>query len=168
VAPRESLTNTAEVESYSTAEGGSDFADPGELTDSSTVTITEPAVDKSLVDTSHDDAANTDGSGDVAVGEVVTYSVTLEIPEGELANARIQDSLPAGMAFVGLDSVTVSPGLTSDLGDLQNDVRAFYDAAARTMMLGLEGQAGGGFGHVLLSRDCSIRDRDSPTALRSP
>ncbi len=148
VDPREVLTNVAEVESYAASEGGFDHADPGELTDDATVQVAAPALDKIIVDTSHDDTFNVDGQGEVAIGEVVTYQVTITVPEGEMQNVRVIDNLPDGMAFVGLDSVTISPALTSSLGNLQTDVRAFYNANARTMTLGINGQPSGGFGTV--------------------
>ena len=44
----------------------------------------------------------------VAVGEIATYQVTLTLPEGVLPNASVVDTLPAGMALVGCDSVTAS------------------------------------------------------------
>jgi len=53
------------------------------------------------------DQGFTTGS-DLAIGEVATYLVTLTIPEGVTPNAQLVDTLPAGLAIVGVDSITHS------------------------------------------------------------
>ena len=56
------------------------------------------------------------------IGQVVTYTVTVDIPGGVVSDASVVDSLPAGMAFVDCISVVLEPGLTSSfVGSLCTD-----------------------------------------------
>ncbi|MGE3752381.1 MAG: beta strand repeat-containing protein, partial [Verrucomicrobiales bacterium] len=151
VTAAETLTNVAEVESYAASEGGADFADPGDLSDVASVTIALPATEKIILDTSHDDANNLDANREVAIGEVVTYQVSFTLPEGTLNNLRITDSLPTGMAFVGLDSVVLSSSdLSSTDGDV-NDIVAFFNSGASTLELGYGTSGSPGLGSWLNS-----------------
>jgi len=52
----------------------------------------------------------------VAVGEQVVYRVTVTVPEGTTPGAMLRDVLPAGLAVVSLDSLTVAAdvGLTTN------------------------------------------------------
>ncbi|MFV0441996.1 MAG: SdrD B-like domain-containing protein [Planctomycetaceae bacterium] len=73
-------------------------------TSSANVTIKSTTLTKTLVGTSIDDSA---GAGDnvgneAVIGEVVTYTVTLDFSEAVLPNARLVDTLDAGMAFIGV------------------------------------------------------------------
>ena len=76
------------------------------LTDNATIGITAPVVDKTIVSTSY---AGTTGNN-VALGEIVTYQVTLTIPEGTTTNGGVDvalnDLLPAGMTFTAVTSVS--------------------------------------------------------------
>jgi uncharacterized repeat protein (TIGR01451 family)/fimbrial isopeptide formation D2 family protein len=95
-------------------------SDPGGVlndyttSDGAEVDVPAVAAAKSIVATDQDST-----SGDnVVVGEIVTYKVELTIPEGMAHNARLVDTLPAGMAFVRCISgtpITASTGLTTDL-----------------------------------------------------
>lgn len=51
---------------------------------------------------------------DVAIGEIVTYQVTVEIPPGTYNNANLVDTLVRGLAFMGCDTIT-APGLTTTI-----------------------------------------------------
>lgn len=141
------LWNQAEIVSYAASEGGFDQAEDGELTDWAYVTTQTVGVAKTIIDTSHDDAANTDVSGEVAIGEVVTYQVTFTIPEGTLYNARLIDTLPAGMAFVGIDSVTASPAITFPGGI--GDVVGYFNAAAGQLQMGYAAAGVPGLGDIV-------------------
>lgn len=157
VVPNQTLTNTAAVTNFSYFEGGVNQAQPDDM-DTASVTVVRPTVNKSLIDTSHDDTSNLDGEGEVAVGEVVTYEVTINIPEGTMPMTRIFDTLPAGMAFIGLDSISFDPALstTAGAGDF-SDVEAFYNAGASVLELGTTGN-GAGLGTLFNS------DTDNSTA----
>ncbi|MCB1061531.1 MAG: DUF11 domain-containing protein, partial [Verrucomicrobiae bacterium] len=147
----ETLTNVAEVQTYAASEGGFDFADPGELQDTATATMSRPAASKVIINTSHDDTNNTDGNREVAIGEVVTYQVTFRIPEGTLNGAQVIDSLPSGMAFVGIDSIIVSPGLSSPSGNLNSDVVGYFNGTARQLELGYATAGVAGLGTIVNS-----------------
>ena len=43
----------------------------------------------------------------------MTYTITLTVPEGTTAGAQLVDFLDPGLAFVDVQSVTLSPGVTT-------------------------------------------------------
>ncbi|MDF1825945.1 MAG: isopeptide-forming domain-containing fimbrial protein [Verrucomicrobiales bacterium] len=138
----ETLVNTATVENFSYEDGGPNYAEI-EDTDTAYVTIDRPAVVKEVLNTSHDAVSNLDEEGEVAVGEVVTYRVTIDIPEGTMPSVTISDTLPPGMAFVGVDSISFDAGLSTTKGDGDfGDVDVYYNASASTLSLGVGGSAG--------------------------
>ncbi|MFZ5885657.1 MAG: sortase [Chloroflexota bacterium] len=102
-------TNTGTLVNYSGSEGGPNFL-PAPQSEDATVTVAAPAASKVLVSTEINNAAN--AGNQVVIGEFATYTVTLTIPEGVTPNAQLVDTLDAGLAFVALDSVTLSPGLS--------------------------------------------------------
>jgi len=146
VAPSQILTNTASLTHYTSSEGYSEsFIDPASpLTDDATVTTTDPQVVKEIIATNQ---AHTAGN-DVVVGEIVTYRVTMTIPEGTMyedpgggdgLGVELQDTLDAGLALVnGSMTITASAGLTSSNGN--------FDATMITNHLTV---AGGGAGFDL-------------------
>lgn len=103
--PKSVVTNTASLLNYinSPSATKSHLASP--LTDTATVTMAPPAAAK----------VATEGSlastvlPNVTIGEIVTYQVTLTVPEGTLPDARVVDTLPAGLALVDCKSIEVSP-----------------------------------------------------------
>ena len=105
VVPSSVITNTASLDDFTNAEGTAPHLTTS-LTDTATVTIAPPAAAKAMTGRS----LNTTGTN-VAIGEIVTYQLTLTIPEGTLPGAQVVDTLPAGMAFKKCDSITNSnPG----------------------------------------------------------
>jgi LPXTG-site transpeptidase (sortase) family protein len=107
----QTLTNTVTLFNYAGAEGGPDHTgdDP---TDTASVTITKPLLSKALTSTNQ---SFTSGST-VAVGEMVTYTVTITVPEGTTPNAVFSDTLDPGLAFVSCDSITASPSVSATGG----------------------------------------------------
>ena len=67
-------------------------------------------LDKQLVSTEIVDANN--ALAEAVIGELVTYSVTVTVPEAKMPNAVLTDTLDSRLAFVSLDSVTTSPGVS--------------------------------------------------------
>ena len=61
-----------------------------------TVTVTQAVPVKTITNTS----LNNDTSTNVVVGEVITYRVTVTIPEGTMNSVTVADTLPAGLALV--------------------------------------------------------------------
>lgn len=58
--------------------------------------------------------AATNGN-DVAIGETVTFTVTIDVPDGAAGEAvTLSETLPSGMAFASFGSITASPELSTD------------------------------------------------------
>ena len=115
VSPNQTLTNRATLTNYASTEGGPDFTTG--LSNTATARISNPGITKTLTSS---DQSFTTGSN-LAIGEVGTYTVVLTIPEGVTSAAKLIDTLPAGLAIVGLDSVTATSDLsTSNLGSFAN------------------------------------------------
>ncbi|MCO6455211.1 MAG: isopeptide-forming domain-containing fimbrial protein, partial [Pirellulaceae bacterium] len=110
VAPREILVNTATLFNYAGAPGGPDHTaeDP---TDQAQVGLQSPSVVKSITATNQTHTMLTD----VAIGEIVTYSVEITLPEGTSQNVRLVDQLDSGLAFVGINSIIASPGVATSI-----------------------------------------------------
>ncbi|GIW78815.1 MAG: hypothetical protein KatS3mg105_0622 [Gemmatales bacterium] len=121
VYPRETITNTATVTRYSAGEGGADRgpldSDPSSLSDTANVVIKDPTVDKTLVGTEITEPGN-NAANQAVIGELITYTVTVTVPEGEMPNADIFDTLDSGLAFVDVTAVSASPDLTFSGGGL--------------------------------------------------
>ena len=115
IAPVQTVTNTASITGFSAVESGPNFAviaPTATLTDTAAATSRPVTGTKSVTATS---AGHSTGTS-VVVGEVVTYTAVLTIPEGTISAAVISDTLPTGMAMVGVDSLTPTAGLTSSTG----------------------------------------------------
>ncbi|MFN8483234.1 MAG: isopeptide-forming domain-containing fimbrial protein [Anaerolineae bacterium] len=80
---------------------------------SATVTIPKPGITKGIDGTNQ---PSTTGLN-VAIGEIVTYKVTVTVPEDASQNVSLVDTLDAGLAFVTCTSITPSSAdLTSSIG----------------------------------------------------
>jgi LPXTG-site transpeptidase (sortase) family protein len=51
---------------------------------------------------------------DVAIGEIVTYQVSVLVPPGTYSNATVVDTMDQGLAFVGCDTIGAA-GMTTDV-----------------------------------------------------
>lgn len=52
----------------------------------------------------------------VAIGEIVEYTVNVNVPSGTLTNAKLVDTMQRGLSFVSCSSITASdPALTTDV-----------------------------------------------------
>jgi len=116
----------------------------GVLREEATITIARALVDKTLTGTS--DASNPAApvfaaNGDAVIGEQARYRVVFTLPEGQSSGAVFTDTLASGLAFVAVESVTLSAGLTSSLGSgaalLAGIGAANFSADARTFTLAL-------------------------------
>ena len=103
-----SLTNTATVTSPA------NVSDPAPANNTATDTDTIAQTSKGIGDTNQ---AFTTGQ-DVAIGEIITYQTTLNIPPGQVVNLKLTDIMSRGLAFVKCDSITASGTLTSTAGTL--------------------------------------------------
>ncbi len=112
VAAGSTLTNTATLLNYAGAEGGPNHV-PGGLSNDAAVTIANPAVAKQLVSSEIDNAYN--GDTQTVIGELVTYRVTITVPEGVTQTTQIVDTLDSGLAFVDCQSITASGGVSTSV-----------------------------------------------------
>ncbi len=90
------------------------------------ITIAEPSIVKTLTDTEVDGSGNDDTQA--VIGELLTYTIVVDLPQGETNDLRITDHLDVGIALVGMLSgpspTTVSADgqtVTWDFGDVTND-----------------------------------------------
>ena len=90
---------------------------PSSSGDNSTGTTSYPTLDfgftvslaKTVIGT---DAAHTTVL-DVAIGEIITYEITLLIPVGTMTNATVVDTPQTGLAFVDCIDINLPAGVTS-------------------------------------------------------
>ncbi|MFW5748298.1 MAG: isopeptide-forming domain-containing fimbrial protein, partial [Chloroflexota bacterium] len=141
------LLNTVTLTNYAGSEGGPNHVpDPAEQpTDDAELTIAG-TFGKTIDTTSEPDTSDAEDGADVAnarpvlIGEVVTYALTFDVPEGTTRSVSIVDTLPAGMQYVTgsasvattnvdtgwSETVTVSGGatpgaaVTFNFGDIVN------------------------------------------------
>ena len=111
-APNLALTNTASVTHYAAEEGGIDRTpyDTLPLSDAASVTVL-PTITKLVSATSL--AATTKAQGDaatddLAIGETVTYTITLRMPEGVQGQVHLDDLLPTSNGQIKAVSATVT------------------------------------------------------------
>ncbi|MEM9409517.1 MAG: isopeptide-forming domain-containing fimbrial protein [Planctomycetota bacterium] len=81
----------------------------------------DPAISKSLISTSINSTNN--ANDEVVIGELVTYSITVTIPEGTTSDVLLTDSLDLGLVFVSLDSV-----VTNSAGSTTTDITSSIGA----------------------------------------
>jgi uncharacterized repeat protein (TIGR01451 family) len=117
VAPNQTITNTAAVTTYSTAEGGPDFTDPNQVpggsdpTDTANVIVQLVRQQKTLVGTELNRPGN-NAANQVVIGELATYELLFTLPEGMTPAAVIRDLLDEGLALTDILEVELSNGLT--------------------------------------------------------
>ncbi len=104
VLPGNSGTDTGERNG--SGAGSNDYL----ATRSAPVTGRRPTLNKTRVETSLVSANNTESQ--VTIGELVTYELVVQIPEGQTSAARIVDSLDPGLALVDVLSVASSSALS--------------------------------------------------------
>ncbi len=126
--PGQTIANTAAA-TWSTLDGtpdqerdgggdpdGIDLLDSGalndyEVEDTANLTVDGTSTVKALVGTS---AGHTSGSN-VTIGEVITYSLTVMVPEGTIPSLEIVDDLPAGLEYVPGTAVVDDTGFSGSL-----------------------------------------------------
>ncbi len=99
--------NTATLTRYSGTDNGSNFVPATAPTDTASSTILG-TISKSLFDTEIDSAASHNSKTQVVIGELATYQIVIDIPEGTVPGAKIVDTLDSGLAFVSCLSVVPS------------------------------------------------------------
>ena len=95
VQPRQTWTNTATLFAFAARPGGTDFLTT-DLVDTATVTTRDPAITKAVIASSQPfTSGNT-----LAIGETVTFRVTVTLPEGSVNTLRLSDILPDTTASI--------------------------------------------------------------------
>ncbi|MBK9138743.1 MAG: isopeptide-forming domain-containing fimbrial protein [Verrucomicrobia bacterium] len=102
------IINTATLTNYAGADGGDNHI-PGGKTDDAEVRTLPPAFVKTVTGT--EVVATGNGQFDAVIGELVTYTLTVTVPEGLTPTVVIDDTLAQGLAFVSLVSATPSSGV---------------------------------------------------------
>jgi uncharacterized repeat protein (TIGR01451 family) len=115
-------TNEAHLVRYATAEDGPDFVTAGftpPFSDTSVVCV-GPKIVKEIVTTSelHTEPKAAGGSvagqPDLAIGEIVRYKITVDVPEGSSPALTIKDFLPADLVPLPATlNTTVAPPITA-------------------------------------------------------
>lgn len=111
--------NTVTLFHYAGEEDGPNHLhEDGPQEDDATASIVG-VLEKTLDNTEIDNFATTGTNlqTEVVIGELVTYTLTATVPEGQVPNARLVDHLDGGLAFVSCDAITVTAdtGMTTDL-----------------------------------------------------
>ncbi len=115
--PSAVLTNIASLTGYANAPAAPNHLS-APLTDPATTTMRAVGASKAVTGTS--EPSTTDPN--VAIGEIVSYRLTVTVPEGTTGPATITDTLPSGLAFIdctaiarsSTDLTTTLPGGFSD------------------------------------------------------
>lgn len=102
------IDNTASLVYDSTPED--DSAADGDdreysISDTETIRAAAPEIDKQ-VDTGSTTYPETTGA-ELGIGELVTYEIVVDIPEGDIASVVLSDTLPAGLEYVTSEIVRI-------------------------------------------------------------
>ncbi|HIK30019.1 MAG TPA: isopeptide-forming domain-containing fimbrial protein, partial [Oscillatoriales cyanobacterium M4454_W2019_049] len=122
VEPGETINNVANITEATTIDGTPasgierDIADTDIPSNTEALSIDEPTLATRLVETEINDANN--DNTEAAVGELVTYELTLTISEGTTPSSVLSDTLDPGLAFVGFTSIDLGGATSSTVTDV--------------------------------------------------
>ncbi|MBE9041401.1 isopeptide-forming domain-containing fimbrial protein, partial [Oscillatoriales cyanobacterium LEGE 11467] len=146
VEPGETIDNVANITEATTIDGTPvsgierDIADPDDIaSNTEALTIDGPTLATRLVETEINDGNN--DNTEAVIGELVTYELTLTIPEGTTPTSVLSDTLDPGLAFVGFTSIDLG-GTTSttiddgDVADLTANTNVTNDGSDIEIDLG--------------------------------
>ena len=111
VAANSSATTSATLFNYAGSEGGLDHTTV-DLTEAAQVVTAPPAINKQIIATDRPYTSQASGHENVVIGEIITYQVTLTVPEGTNANAQFVDTLDRNLSITELVSATSSAGIS--------------------------------------------------------
>ena len=131
------IINTSHLMNYAGSEGGPNHLAEDQENTATTTVLT--SLNKALVST--EIVNGTNANNEAVIGEFVTYRMVATIPEGEIPNLQLVDTLDGGLAFVDVTSFTVSD-LDLDLG-LPFDSGIYYTGSPLpiTPTIGVGGQS---------------------------
>ncbi|HSO13445.1 MAG TPA: sortase, partial [Anaerolineales bacterium] len=105
------ITGVDQVDPDSTPNDGSTTED-----DDASVTVTPTQNNPNLAKTISDSNQAFTTDPNVAIGEIVEYTVAITVPPGNFTNARLVDTMERGLSFMTCSSITASdPALTTDV-----------------------------------------------------
>lgn len=108
-----SYTNTAAVTNYSATEGGPNFV-TSPVEDTATANTANPSITKAITGTQMVPGVADDPTrSTLTIGSLVSYDVTVTVPEGTADAFVLRDTLDAGLALVSLDGISASPALST-------------------------------------------------------
>ncbi|RMG73513.1 MAG: DUF11 domain-containing protein [Chloroflexi bacterium] len=118
------LINTTTITNYAGTEGGPNHVpDPAEQPSDDAQIQIFGDLGKVIVSTTEPDTPETGDGSDIAnarpvlIGEIVTFRLTFDVPEGTTNNVQVVDNLPAGMQFLtgseSINLVNVNTGWTA-------------------------------------------------------
>ncbi|MGB3239541.1 MAG: isopeptide-forming domain-containing fimbrial protein, partial [Geitlerinemataceae cyanobacterium] len=122
VEPGETINNVANITEATTIDGTStsgidrDIAATDIPSNTETLSIDEPTLATRLVETEINDVNNDNTKA--TIGELVTYELTLTIPEGTTPTSLLSDTLDPGLAFVGFTSIDLGGATSSTITDV--------------------------------------------------
>lgn len=114
VAVGNTVINTATLYQYSALNGGFNFLGGRPLSDTARVDIASPALSKLLAGSEINNAFNSPSQ--IAIGELITYSLVITVPEGRTPNAIVTDTLDAGLVFAKFITISASSNITRSGG----------------------------------------------------
>ncbi len=130
IEPGVEIINVTTLTNYAGEEGGENHVGPTpsrpQHIDDASVTINQYVLEKDVTDTSQGFTTGLE----VAIGETVEYTLTVQVPEGQANNVTLTDQLDAGLEFVSVDSITPSSG------DVTTDVVGGFAAIEGTPVAG--------------------------------
>lgn len=113
VAYSASYTNTASVPRYSATDGGPNFVTTP-VQDTAGVTTANPDVAKVIAATQMvPGVTDAPTRTTLTIGSLVSFDVTMTVPEGSADAVTLVDTLAAGLAVVSVDSISASPALST-------------------------------------------------------
>jgi len=109
--------NTVSLINYAGSEGGPNHL-PQPQEDDATASVIA-GLEKTLEGT--EIVSGTNADNEVVIGEIVTYKLSVIVPEGEVPGARLIDQLDGGLAFISCDAAVilnpvVSAGISTNFG----------------------------------------------------
>ena len=144
VEPGETLTSEANITKATTIDGTPtsgierDIADPDIEANDQSLTIDGPTLATRLVETEIDNDTDA-GDDEAAIGELVTYELTLTIPEGTTPSAVLSDTLDPGLAFVGFTSINLGGATSTTIADVDDLNNAANDSGNTTVQVTNDG-----------------------------
>ena len=137
VQPHDLVRNSATITRFTSIPGGPNFVDPAAPAsghrDVADVTIAAPTIDKAVASVAPQGA----GPGNVTSGDVVTYALTVTLPEGVTTGLSLLDTFPAGFEYVAASVVVDTTGYAGSVTTTPSVVLGGSVATGQTVAINL-------------------------------